>query len=251
VAVKINNGLMPLGDILRQAIPRPVRPQFDAATKALKPLSRVQTRVLESCPDHQPDLCFQHSVLCQIGLPYRDPVDEVRLWKRKQGNAVLEIEAGRVPDPQRRADPRPKHLRPNTEARRVPNVLRQDEFQSHRAIPSSQSIPHARARMDIKISKGTEEIPRRPKRAGEIAAARLNRRNRRKKIVNGTSIALGPFHHLKRPTSAPITSATAISVPEMPSRCDCHFSKLSTRAASSSARLSTSAKRTANTSARI
>jgi hypothetical protein len=101
VVVKINNGLMPLGDILSQAIPRPVRPQFDAATKALKPLSRVQTRVLESCPDHQPDLCFQHSVLRQIGLPYRDPGDEVRLWKRKQGNAALEIEAGRVPDPAR------------------------------------------------------------------------------------------------------------------------------------------------------
>jgi hypothetical protein len=43
--------------------------------------------------------CFQHSVLCQIGLPYRDPGDEVRLWKRKQGNAAVEIEAGRVPDP--------------------------------------------------------------------------------------------------------------------------------------------------------
>jgi hypothetical protein len=97
--LKTDNGLMPLGDILKQAIPRPLRPQLEAATKALKPLSRVQNRLLEPCPEHQPDLCFQHSVLCQIGLPYRDPGDEVRLWKRKQGNAAVEIEAGRIPDP--------------------------------------------------------------------------------------------------------------------------------------------------------
>jgi hypothetical protein len=103
-----------------------------------------------------------------------------------------------------------------------PNIVR--EHPSHHAIPSI--ITPARAGMDIKISKGTEEIPPRSKRAGEIAAAQLNRR---KKIVNGTSIALGPFHHLKRPTSAPITSATVISVPAIPSKRDCHFSRSSTR----------------------
>jgi len=97
--IKIDSSLMPLGDILGQAIPRPARPKFETATKVLKTLSRVQNRLLEPCADHQPDLCFQHSVLCQIGLPYRDPGDDVRLWKRKQGNAALEIEAGRVPDP--------------------------------------------------------------------------------------------------------------------------------------------------------
>ena len=96
-----DHSIMPLGDILKQAIPRPLRPQLEAATRALKPLSRVQNRLLEPCPEHQPDLCFQHSVFCQISLPYRDPGDEVRLWKRKQGNAALEIEAGRIPDPAR------------------------------------------------------------------------------------------------------------------------------------------------------
>ena len=35
--------------------------------------------------------------LCQIDA--RDPGDEVRLWKRKQGIAALEIEAARIPDP--------------------------------------------------------------------------------------------------------------------------------------------------------
>jgi hypothetical protein len=89
--------LMPLGDILDQAIPRPARPHLGQAQ--LKPLSRVQSRLLESPGDQDFDLCFQHSVLCQIGLPYRDPGSGVRLWKRKQGNAALEIEAGRAPDP--------------------------------------------------------------------------------------------------------------------------------------------------------
>jgi Plasmid encoded RepA protein len=93
-----NNGLMPLGDILNQAIPKPQRSRFKAAGKALKPLSRVQNRLLEPCPEHEPELCFQHSVLCQIGLPYRDQKG-LRFWHRRQGSAALEIEAGRAFDP--------------------------------------------------------------------------------------------------------------------------------------------------------
>jgi hypothetical protein len=94
-----DRGLLPLGDILKQAVPAPLRSHIDAAAKALNPLSRVQSRLLEPCPEHDLEICFQHSVLCQTGLPYRDPGDDVRLWKRKQGNAALEIEAGRIPDP--------------------------------------------------------------------------------------------------------------------------------------------------------
>jgi hypothetical protein len=44
---------------------------------------------------------FQHSILCQTSLPYRDPGTDVRRWQRKQGNAVLEIEAGRALHPGR------------------------------------------------------------------------------------------------------------------------------------------------------
>jgi hypothetical protein len=93
-----DNSLMPLGDILKQSIPLPARPQFEAAAKALKPLTRVQNRLLEPCPEDESDLCFQHSVLCQIGLPYRDPKG-LRFWQRQQGSAALEIEAGRAFDP--------------------------------------------------------------------------------------------------------------------------------------------------------
>jgi Plasmid encoded RepA protein len=97
---KADTGLMPLGDILKQAIPKLQRPQFEAATKALKPPSRVQSRLLEPRPEHESELCFQHSVLCQIGLPYRDPKG-LQFWQRRQGSAALEIEAGRAFDPAR------------------------------------------------------------------------------------------------------------------------------------------------------
>jgi hypothetical protein len=42
---------------------------------------------------------FLHTVQCQIGIPYRNPGDDVREWDRKQGNASLRIEAGSVIDP--------------------------------------------------------------------------------------------------------------------------------------------------------
>jgi hypothetical protein len=40
-------------------------------------------------------IAFQHTVLCQTSLPYRDQGDSVRKWERKQGNVSLLIEAGR------------------------------------------------------------------------------------------------------------------------------------------------------------
>ena len=42
---------------------------------------------------------FLHTVQCQIGIPYRNPGDDVREWDRKQGTASLRIEAGSVIDP--------------------------------------------------------------------------------------------------------------------------------------------------------
>src|SRR3954470_1041946 len=44
-------------------------------------------------------IAFQHTVLCQTALPYRDPGNDVRLWKRSQGNVFLEVQAGRVFNP--------------------------------------------------------------------------------------------------------------------------------------------------------
>jgi hypothetical protein len=69
-----------------------------------KPLSKVQNRLIEAAAriEEQDDqtLCFQHSVFCQVGLPYRDPGDGVIRWQRDQGNASLLVTAGEARNPE-------------------------------------------------------------------------------------------------------------------------------------------------------
>ena len=45
-------------------------------------------------------VAFQHSVLAQTGLPYRNPGDDVREWERSNGQASLEIVAGKAFHPE-------------------------------------------------------------------------------------------------------------------------------------------------------
>lgn len=65
-------------------------------------LSTVQKRQIESHlrinfdRGEIEDAAFQHSVLCQAFLPYRDPGDDKRMWDYRQGKARLLLEAGRV-----------------------------------------------------------------------------------------------------------------------------------------------------------
>lgn len=42
------------------------------------------------------EIAFQHSVLCQTCLPYRNPGQNVLRWERKQGNVHLLVSAGEV-----------------------------------------------------------------------------------------------------------------------------------------------------------
>lgn len=44
------------------------------------------------------DAMFQHSVLCQTFLPYRNPGKDVTSWERQQGNAVLLLESTKILD---------------------------------------------------------------------------------------------------------------------------------------------------------
>src|SRR4051794_3319090 len=71
-------------------------------------LTPVQRRRLEAslAIDDTPAerVSFQHTVLCQTCLPYRDPGPTVRVWQRQQGAAFLRLEAGAIPDPQTRTD---------------------------------------------------------------------------------------------------------------------------------------------------
>lgn len=66
------------------------------------PLSRTNQRLIKSAYDIAKDKAtiedaiFQHSVLCQTFLPYRNPGNDVKVWQQKQGNVSLAVQAGRV-----------------------------------------------------------------------------------------------------------------------------------------------------------
>ena len=69
----------------------------------IKPISRVDRRlifkgadIIENPPE---DITYQHTVLCQTCLPYRDPGNDVLEWEKEQGAVALRIEATKVRDP--------------------------------------------------------------------------------------------------------------------------------------------------------
>jgi hypothetical protein len=45
------------------------------------------------------DAIFQHSVLCQTFLPYRNPGEDVKIWQQKQGNVSLAVQANHAANP--------------------------------------------------------------------------------------------------------------------------------------------------------
>lgn len=65
----------------------------------------VQDRVITNAVDIRKSMAkienamFQHSVLCQAFLPYRNLGDDVELWERKQGNASLAIQSLKMKHP--------------------------------------------------------------------------------------------------------------------------------------------------------
>ena len=69
----------------------------------LTPGSAVHKRLVEASTDiaiaPSEQIVFQHTVLCQTGMPYRNPGASVRRWERRNGVVVLEIDAGRVMHP--------------------------------------------------------------------------------------------------------------------------------------------------------
>ena len=65
------------------------------------PQTRIVRRLVETSGllvDQPDDIAYQHSILCQTGMPYRNPGMGVREWEREQGNASLMIEAGQAKD---------------------------------------------------------------------------------------------------------------------------------------------------------
>ena len=82
-------GLKPILELMARVAPK-------------KPPKSLQQRLLdyaEADAGTEPtEILYQHSVLCQTCLPYRDPGDEVRLWSRRNGYVKLEVQAGRAYD---------------------------------------------------------------------------------------------------------------------------------------------------------
>jgi hypothetical protein len=68
--------------------------------KAAKKEREIRLRRLDVLPfeEDSQSILYQHSVLCQTCLPFRNPGDEVRLWSRRNGQVKLELQAGRAFD---------------------------------------------------------------------------------------------------------------------------------------------------------
>jgi hypothetical protein len=63
-------------------------------------LTPIQRRLMEAAVREEAQkILFQHTVLAQTSLPYRDPGEGVREWRREQGAVSLKIDAGEARHP--------------------------------------------------------------------------------------------------------------------------------------------------------
>lgn len=66
------------------------------------PLTVIQRRIVEAGAalrsGSDDEISYQHSILCQVGLPMRKPDSATRIWERRQGAASLRVEAGAAID---------------------------------------------------------------------------------------------------------------------------------------------------------
>lgn len=94
--MKDKPGPRAVGELLGtlKGVPRPLKPR-----RTVKPLQQRLLDYAEVEAGAEPtEILYQHSVLCQTCLPYRDPGDDVRLWARRNGFVKLEVQAGRAYD---------------------------------------------------------------------------------------------------------------------------------------------------------
>lgn len=86
-----DEGMQRLGDFLPQIIDK----------NAIKSFTPIDERLLAPMaePEDVKGILYQHSVLCQTCMPYRNPGDDIRIWQRRNGIIRLELEAGRALDP--------------------------------------------------------------------------------------------------------------------------------------------------------
>lgn len=88
-------GLTPIGDFLTPKLLREI-----------KGPTPIQQRLIEGAagftdPGEPRDILYQHTVLCQTCLPFRDPGDEARVWERLNGSVHLKVLAGEAMHPEK------------------------------------------------------------------------------------------------------------------------------------------------------
>jgi hypothetical protein len=85
-----------------KAIGELISPKFmrDLKRAATGP-TPIQKRLIEGAafpienPNTPQNILFQHTVLCQTCLPFRNPGDDIRTWERLNGNVHLKVLAAR------------------------------------------------------------------------------------------------------------------------------------------------------------
>lgn len=64
-------------------------------------LSRIESSAQLTANDDPTSIFYQHTVMCQTGLPYRNPGEDVTTWERVNGHIHLAISAGKAMHPER------------------------------------------------------------------------------------------------------------------------------------------------------
>jgi Plasmid encoded RepA protein len=73
--------------------------------REIKGPTLIQKRLIDGAalpienPNALQNILFQHTVLCQTCLPFRNPGDQIRTWERVNGTVHLQLEAGHAMHP--------------------------------------------------------------------------------------------------------------------------------------------------------
>jgi Plasmid encoded RepA protein len=86
-------GLTPIGDLISPKLIREIKGPTPIQQRLIEAAAFVET-------NDETQKLYQHTVLCQTSLPYRDPGDEIREWERLNGDVHLEVIAGKAMHPE-------------------------------------------------------------------------------------------------------------------------------------------------------
>jgi Plasmid encoded RepA protein len=92
-------GLTPIGELITPKLIREIKRRA-GPTPIQQRLIQAAVANIEN-PDQQ-SILYQHSVLCQTCLPFRDPGDNVHEWDHLNGSIHLEVRAGKAMHPKER-----------------------------------------------------------------------------------------------------------------------------------------------------